>query len=119
VVVRHRHRGTRDAAGEQNRDSGQNDVVQDAFVIAFERLRSLRNGSKFGSWLMQITKREAGRQRREHRVFRSMDATEEPSNPVDIKDTDLNGGSGLIYKSLHTFFDVRKDGLWKLSLDKQ
>jgi len=35
------------------------DVVQDAFIRAYERLGSLRNGTAFGSWLMQIARRRA------------------------------------------------------------
>jgi RNA polymerase sigma-70 factor (ECF subfamily) len=37
------------------------DVVQDALVSAYRRLDSLRDGSKFGPWLMQIARREAFR----------------------------------------------------------
>jgi RNA polymerase sigma-70 factor (ECF subfamily) len=37
------------------------DVVQESFVVAYRRLGSLRNGSKFAPWLMRITKRQAVR----------------------------------------------------------
>ena len=35
------------------------DVAQDAFVTAYEKLGSLQNGSSFGPWLLQITRRQA------------------------------------------------------------
>jgi RNA polymerase sigma-70 factor (ECF subfamily) len=37
------------------------DVVQDALVLAYRHLQSLRDGSRFGPWLLQITRREAVR----------------------------------------------------------
>lgn len=37
------------------------DVVQDSFVIAFRRLGSLRDGSKFAAWLARIVRRQAFR----------------------------------------------------------
>jgi RNA polymerase sigma-70 factor (ECF subfamily) len=43
------------------------DVVQESFVIAYQRFASLRDGSKFGLWLMRITKREAVRAARKRR----------------------------------------------------
>jgi len=35
------------------------DVAQDTFVTAYERLGSLRHGSAFGAWLLQIARRKA------------------------------------------------------------
>lgn len=35
------------------------DVAQDSFVIAFEKLPSLRNRNRFGPWLLQITRHQA------------------------------------------------------------
>jgi RNA polymerase sigma-70 factor (ECF subfamily) len=43
------------------------DVAQDAFVAAFKRLSRLRDPSRFGAWLMQISKRTAFRARRNQR----------------------------------------------------
>lgn len=37
------------------------DIVQDAFVAAFESLESLRSPEKFGSWLLGILRRRAAR----------------------------------------------------------
>ena len=43
------------------------DVAQDAFVIAFERLHSLRDGGAFGCWLLRIARRAALRSARQLR----------------------------------------------------
>jgi RNA polymerase sigma-70 factor (ECF subfamily) len=43
------------------------DVVQESFVVAYQHFASLRNGSKFGPWLMHITKRQAVRAARKRR----------------------------------------------------
>jgi RNA polymerase sigma-70 factor (ECF subfamily) len=48
------------------------DVAQDAFVIAFERLQSLRDGAAFGYWLIRIARRaalRAARRQRRQRVL--------------------------------------------------
>ena len=54
------------------------DVVQDVFVACFRRLGSLREGSRFGPWLLKAAGREAvhaSRRTRRMRIERS-DATE-------------------------------------------
>ena len=48
------------------------DVAQDAFVIAYERLHSLRDGGAFGCWLMRITRRVSLRFARQHRRHRTL-----------------------------------------------
>jgi RNA polymerase sigma-70 factor, ECF subfamily len=53
------------------------DVVQESFVIAYQRFASLRNGSKFGPWLMRITKRQAVRAARQRRPVVSIGPTTE------------------------------------------
>src|SRR5260370_15671394 len=43
------------------------DAVQDAFLVAFASLRTLRSSEAFGPWLRQIVRRQAGRiLRRQH-----------------------------------------------------
>ncbi|NQT17160.1 MAG: sigma-70 family RNA polymerase sigma factor [Planctomycetes bacterium] len=66
------------------------DAVQEALVSAYRRLDSLRDSSKFGLWLMQITRREAIRLAKRHKRFHSLAGSQEP---VDEKrpDAALNG----------------------------
>ncbi len=42
------------------------DIAQDAFVKAYEKLGSLKNGKMFGSWLMQICRNGALDELRRH-----------------------------------------------------
>ena len=41
------------------------DAAQEAFMVAYRRLDSLRNGSTFGAWLLRITHRQAVRMARQ------------------------------------------------------
>lgn len=54
------------------------DVLQDAFIRAYEKLRTLRDGSKFAPWLMRITKRQAVRCARKRRSMASLESISEP-----------------------------------------
>ena len=66
------------------------DAVQEAFVSAYRRLDALRDSSKFGPWLMQITRREAIRLAKRHKKAESLACSQEP---VEEKSPDatLNG----------------------------
>jgi RNA polymerase sigma-70 factor (ECF subfamily) len=52
---RHVQDVSRTAARVLGRDAEVDDVVQDAFVLAFSRLGALREGASFGGWLGRIT----------------------------------------------------------------
>ena len=54
------------------------DAVQEALVSAYRRLDSLRDRSKFGAWLTQITRREAIRVAKRHRKAESLAGSQEP-----------------------------------------
>jgi RNA polymerase sigma-70 factor (ECF subfamily) len=59
------------------------DAVQDSFVIAFRRLGLLRDGSKFGPWLMRIVRRQALQAARKRRAAVSVESVELPAPPAD------------------------------------
>jgi len=44
------------------------DVCQDAFVVALERIDSLRDGGHFAAWLLRIVRNQAHNRRRAERV---------------------------------------------------
>jgi len=48
------------------------DVAQDAFVIAYEKLATLRDGASFGAWILQIARRRALRVGRSASRVRSL-----------------------------------------------
>lgn len=52
------------------RSSEAEDVVQDAFVIAFTRIAQLRDGQLFRAWLMRITVHEVHRRFRRRKLLR-------------------------------------------------
>ncbi|MFV1968501.1 MAG: outer membrane lipoprotein carrier protein LolA [Pirellulaceae bacterium] len=60
-----------------------------------------------------------GRTAKGIRMGATVEQIEKAYGPPDRKSEDPDGGAGLYYKSLHALFDVRKNGLWQLSLDKQ
>ncbi len=66
------------------------DAVQEAFISAYRRLDSLRDRSKFGPWLTQITRREAIRLARRQKNSESVIGSQ---GPVDEQSPDaaLNG----------------------------
>ncbi len=49
------------------------DALQNAFVIAWEQLRNLKEAERFGGWLKQITVREAVRLAKEHARWETLD----------------------------------------------
>ena len=71
------------------------DAVQEALVSAYRRLGSLRDSSKFGPWLIQITRREAIRLAKRQKKDESLDGSQEP---VDEKfpDATVNGRAHAI-----------------------
>ncbi|MGK7310756.1 MAG: RNA polymerase sigma factor, partial [Candidatus Longimicrobiales bacterium M2_2A_002] len=52
------------AVGIVKEKADAEDVVQDAFIRALERLEDCRNPAKFGSWLLQIVRNRAHSVRR-------------------------------------------------------
>jgi len=71
------------------------DAVQDAFITAYKKLGSLRNGSSFGPWVRKIARRQAisiGRRTRSNRVVKQTiaDAVVESSDGrIDEPDSRL------------------------------
>lgn len=53
----------------RNRQTAE-DIVQEVFVRAYEKLPSLRNSSAFGAWIFQIARREAIRTIKEEKQSR-------------------------------------------------
>lgn len=63
------------------------DIVQDAFVRAFDRLRALREPAAFGSWLAQIARNLARmKRRRDLRLAPIDDQTPAPDRSSDAVD---------------------------------
>jgi RNA polymerase sigma-70 factor (ECF subfamily) len=69
---RHGHTVTRLAVRLLSRSADAEDVVQDAFITAFEDLGKLRDESAFGGWVTRIALRQVHRRYRRRRVLRAL-----------------------------------------------
>jgi RNA polymerase sigma-70 factor (ECF subfamily) len=65
----------------QDRDLAD-DVVQNTFIRAYEKLGTLRQGSRFAAWLMRIVKRQAVRAARKRRPMAPLESIAEPMDPI-------------------------------------
>jgi len=66
----------RTAARVAIRPDDVDDLVQDAFVLAFERLERLRDRAAFGAWVRSIVIRLAAKRLRRHRLARRLGLVE-------------------------------------------
>ena len=98
-------KGNRDAYGELVSRYGQcvvttawqilddyhaaQDVAQEVFLIAYQKLGSLRDGSMFGPWVLKIAKRHACRSATRRRTFVHLEAANTP--PAASEDGQLAG----------------------------
>jgi RNA polymerase sigma-70 factor (ECF subfamily) len=75
TLVRRYHPGVRVFLGTHVRDSASvDDLVQDVFLRAFDRLATLRDGTAFRSWLLGIARNRALEHLRERlRIARPVD----------------------------------------------
>ena len=73
------------------------DVVQDAFVSAFQSLASFKGDSEFFTWLYRIAFNTAISQKRKKRPTISMDAVREGESSYDPADgaTDVSPGAAM------------------------
>src|SRR4051812_7249118 len=73
------------------------DVAQDAFVLAFEKLSSLTNRAAFGPWILKIARRRAYRVLREKTRHQSLEPGIEPR---------LNASDGKLDERLETLLQA-------------
>ncbi|WP_346728731.1 RNA polymerase sigma factor [Leucobacter manosquensis] len=71
------------------------DVVQDAFVTAWEQLPGLEDPGKVKSWLMRITSRKAIDRLRAARPHSDVDAVELPASPRSTPSRQVEARAGI------------------------
>lgn len=94
LVVRYRRAAMLAALRVLRDHHAAEDVVQESFVVAYRRLDSLRDGSKFGAWLMQIVRRQAVRALGKHPLEASVGSLKEV--PVSPSTPDEDGCQRLL-----------------------
>jgi RNA polymerase sigma-70 factor (ECF subfamily) len=76
LVDRHQRSVLAVGLGELRDVHAAEDIAQAAFLLAFRRLPTLRNGAKFGPWLMQIARRQVIETARARKVALGIPADE-------------------------------------------
>ena len=70
------------ALGVLDNQHAAEDAAQETFIKAYQKLGSLRDGTRFGPWLMKIARRQAIRLAKQRRpAARTMEAIAEPADP--------------------------------------
>lgn len=87
LMRRHNQRVFRVVRGIVHRDDEAEDVMQDAYVRAYDHLHEFRGESRFSTWLTRIAVHEALARLRREKRFESLDLGEEhsavmPSEPA-------------------------------------
>jgi RNA polymerase sigma-70 factor (ECF subfamily) len=78
LMRRHNQRVYRAARAILHDDSETEDVMQDAYVHAYEHLREFEGRARFSTWLTRITINEALARVRRSKRFDSLDSDDEP-----------------------------------------
>lgn len=81
LVARHRQRATAAAIHLLGDVHGAEDMVQESFLAAFERIRSLRDPRRFSAWFHCILQRKCTRHRKQMGVMASLEELPEPAAP--------------------------------------
>jgi RNA polymerase sigma-70 factor, ECF subfamily len=81
LVARYEYAVRGSALGILRNYHAAEDTAQDAFVAAYQKLGGLRNGARFGPWLMRIVKRLALTRARAKPPPAAFGALAEPADP--------------------------------------
>ncbi len=87
LVERHLHGTHAIAYARAGNVPDAEDAVQEAFLRAFEKLRTLRDPAKFGSWLLTIARHEAVRLSTERNRAPGQSGPSDPSDPSNLHST--------------------------------
>ncbi len=96
-------------------DADADDVVQDAFLLAFKELRSVRDASRFRAWLLRIVRNRAYnvvefRRVRQHEVLSGFEPTSEDADPSVL--AERSDARAAILRALATLKPVPREVLW-------
>ncbi|MCG2462547.1 RNA polymerase sigma factor [Flavobacteriaceae bacterium F89] len=87
------------------------DIMQDAYIKAFQKLYQFRNEAKFSTWLVRIGINEALQYKRKSKKNRTIDLTQE-SGVIQIADTSImNPENKTIHRESAAFIEKAIDAL--------
>ena len=103
------------AMGVVGSEADADDVVQDAFLLAYRELRGVRDPAKFRVWLLRIVRNRAYNvmefQRvRRHEVLSGYEAGSEEDDPSRL--AEQSDARAAIVKALETLKPVQREVLW-------
>jgi len=110
LMRRHNARIYRVARAILRRDDEAEDVMQDAYVRAYEHLGSFRGEARFSTWLTRIAVHEALARTRRARRFAPLDEHQEESHVVSSEHTS-RPDQQLLEHELGELLDRAIDGL--------
>jgi RNA polymerase sigma-70 factor, ECF subfamily len=87
IMRRHNQRLYRVARAILRDDAEAEDVMQDAYVRAYQNLSSFEGRAKFSTWLTRIAVHEALSRSRKRSRFQSLDSSEDPNGDIMIAPT--------------------------------
>lgn len=94
-----------------NQDTDVEDIMQDAYVKAYQKLYQFKNESTFSTWLVRIGINEALQRKRKLKNYRST-ALEYETGVLQIADTSvMNPENNTIYKESTAFIEKAVDTL--------
>lgn len=92
-------------------ESDVEDVMQDTYIIAFEKLYQFKNDAKFSTWLIRIGINEALQRKRRAPKFKTI-ALEQDDNILQIEDKNiLDPEYKTVYKESSQFMEKAIDTL--------
>lgn len=87
------------------------DIMQDAYVKAFQKLYQFKNEAMFSTWLVRIGINEALQLKRKSKKYQTVDITQE-NGTLQIADTSfMDPESKIIYKESTAFIEKAVDAL--------
>ncbi|PVW12408.1 RNA polymerase sigma factor [Marixanthomonas spongiae] len=87
------------------------DIIQDTYVKAFQKLYQFKNEAKFSTWLIRIGINEALHRKRKSKKHKTVDITKE-NGTLQIADMSfMNPESKSIYKDSKAFIEKAVDAL--------
>jgi len=108
LVDRHREAVFRTALAALRNAAEADDVAQDAFLVAYRKLRSFRGEASFRTWMLSIAWRAALRRRRGFRLWLARFASDRSETGRSIVPVDTRPGPEALARKAELAAHVRR-----------